>query len=140
MTKEIYPCLWFEKNARTAADYYCSVFRNSKVISENQFVVMFEVNGKKFMAMNGGSQNKFNDSVSFVISCETQEEIDHYWNTLTRGGQEGMCGWLKDRYGLSWQVVPSELEQWMNDPARANRISPVLMTMKKLDLKKLKNA
>ena len=109
MANNIYPCLWFDGQAQAAAKFYCSVFKNSKIKADNQMVVEFELDGKKFIGLNAGPQFKFNEAVSFVIDCETQEEIDYYWEKLTAdGGSESNCGWLKDKYGVSWQVVPTE--------------------------------
>lgn len=140
MNHPVYPCLWFDGKAREAADYYCSIFKNSKIISETPLVVMFELNGSLFMGLNGGPHFRFNEAVSFVINCETQAEIDHYWEKLTDGGEESMCGWLKDRFGVSWQVVPSDLGELMSDPERAERITKAFMTMRKLDIAILRNA
>jgi predicted 3-demethylubiquinone-9 3-methyltransferase (glyoxalase superfamily) len=104
-------------------------------------VVMFELNGKKFMGLNGGPQFKFDEAVSFVVNCDTQDEIDYYWEKLTsNGGQESMCGWLKDQFGLSWQIIPSMLGELMTDPEKSQRVMQEIMKMKKLDLEKLKNA
>ena len=141
MINQIFPCLWFDGQAKAAADFYCSIFPNSKVISENPMVTIWDLNGRKFMGLNGGPLFKFNEAVSFVISCDTQEEIDHYWNKLTAdGGAESMCGWLKDKFGVSWQVIPSNLGEIMSEPARAGKAMKVIMTMKKLDLEKIMNA
>ena len=140
MKQEIYPCLWFDGNAKEAAEYYCSVFKNSKITTDTPMVVMFELNGKQFMGLNGGSQFKFNESVSFVVNCDNQEEIDYYWNTLTKGGEESMCGWLKDRYGLSWQIVPSNIGKLMSDPGRAPRVMEEVLKMKKINMSVLENA
>lgn len=140
MTNSIYPCLWFDGNALQAATFYCSVFKDSKIISSNPIVVIFELGGKKFMGLNGGPKFKFNESVSFVVDCETQEEIDHYWNTLTEGGEESMCGWLKDKFGLSWQIVPTILGQLMSDPTRADRVMEAFLNMRKFEIKKLLEA
>lgn len=141
MAHPIYPCLWFDGQAKTAADFYCSVFKDSKIIQENPMVVLFEINGGKFMGLNGGPHFKFNEAVSLVVNCDTQDEIDYYWNKLTSdGGEESMCGWLKDKFGLSWQIVPSMLGQIMSDPERGQRAMQALMEMKKLDIKKLKEA
>lgn len=135
MNKQIYPCLWFDGKAKEAADFYCTVFKNSKILSENPMVVMFEINDTKFMALNGGPQFQFNESVSFVINCETQEEIDHYWNSFTtNGGQESMCGWCKDKYGVSWQIVPTILGKLMNDPAKSQEVIQAFLKMKKFDI------
>ncbi len=140
MKDDIYPCLWFDGQAKQAAEYYCSVFKNSKITTDNPMVVMFELNGKKFMGLNGGPNFKFNESVSFVVNCDTQEEIDYYWKQLTQGGEESMCGWLKDRYGLSWQIVPSNIGKLMSDPQRATRVMDAVMKMKKLNMAELENA
>jgi predicted 3-demethylubiquinone-9 3-methyltransferase (glyoxalase superfamily) len=140
MKKEIYPCLWFEDQAEEAAKYYCGIFENSRIISTSPIVTMFELNGKKFMGLNGGPHFKFNEAVSFVIECEDQKEIDHYWDKLTSGGQESQCGWLKDKYGVSWQVVPSMLGKLMNDPERGQRVVQAFMKMKKFNIAELENA
>jgi predicted 3-demethylubiquinone-9 3-methyltransferase (glyoxalase superfamily) len=136
MTHEIYPCLWFDGNAQEAAKYYCTVFKNAKITAENPMVVMFEIDGKKFMCLNGGPHFKFNESVSFVVNCDTQDEIDYYWNTLTaNGGVESQCGWLKDKFGLSWQIVPAILPKLMSDPSRAQNVMQAFMKMKSLTLR-----
>ena len=140
MKEDIYPCLWFDGQAKAAAEYYCSVFKNSKITADTPMVVMFELNGKKFMGLNGGPKFKFNESVSFVVNCDTQEEIDYYWNKLTQGGEESMCGWLKDRYGLSWQIVPANIGKLMTDPERAPRVMDAVLKMRKLDIAVLENA
>ncbi len=140
MTNQIYPCLWFDTEAKAAADFYCSVFADSKIISENPIVVIFELRGTKFMGLNGGPTFKFNESVSFVVNCETQEEIDHHWNKLTEGGSESQCGWLKDKYGVSWQIVPSILGSLMSDPERSQRVVQAFLKMKKFDIATLLNA
>lgn len=140
MTKPIYPCLWFDGQARAAAEFYCSIFKNSKIMADTPMVVTFEINGSKFMGLNGGPHFKFNEAVSFVVDCETQDEIDYYWGKLTEGGQESMCGWLKDKFGVSWQIVPTVLEQLLSDPTRAERVSKAFMQMKKFDIEKLKQA
>ena len=116
MAKQIYPCLWFESQAKAAAVFYCSIFPNSKILDESPIVVNWELNGRKFMGLNGAqAKHQFNEAVSFVIPCESQEEIDHYWNNLTSdGGAESMCGWCVDKFGVSWQVVPSILGQLMS--------------------------
>lgn len=132
--------MWFDDKAKEAADYYCSVFKESKIISENPMVVIFELNGTKFMALNGGPIFKFNEAVSFVINCDTQEDIDYYWEKLTDGGKESMCGWLVDRFGVSWQVVPTMLGELMSDPKKAGRVTKAFMDMKKLDIEVLRNA
>ena len=140
MTDQIYPCLWFNGQAKTAADFYCTIFKNANIISVNPMVVMFEINGTKFMGLNGGPHFKFNEAVSFVVNCDTQEEIDHYWNRLTEGGEEGRCGWLKDKFGVSWQIVPAMMGELMNEPEKAKRVIDSFMNMKKFDIETLKNA
>ena len=140
MTNSIFPCLWFDGQSKEAADFYCSVFPNSKIISSNPIVVIFELDGKKFMGLNGGPEYKFTEAVSFVVNCDTQEEIDNYWHKLTQGGQEGKCGWLKDKFGISWQIVPSILGNLMSDPEKAPRVMYAFMQMKKFDIEKLKQA
>lgn len=141
MSKPMYPCLWYDNKAKEAAEYYCSIFKNSKIISENPMVVIFELNGQKFMGLNGGPEFNFTEAVSFVIECDTQDEIDHYWNNLTaNGGEESMCGWLKDKFGMSWQVVPGMLGQMMSDPERGQRAMQVVLKSKKLVIDEIKNA
>lgn len=141
MNNQIFPCMWFDGNAKAAADFYCSVFKNSKILDENPMVVTFELNGNKVMGLNGGPHFKFNEALSFVVNCDTQEEIDYYWEKFTAdGGQESMCGWLKDKFGFSWQIVPSMIAQLMSDPEKGQRVMQAIMGMKKLDIDKLKNA
>ena len=141
MTKQIYSCLWFDGQAKAAADFYCSVFKDSKITTDHPMVVMFEINGTKFMGLNGGPKFQQSEAVSFVVDCDTQEEIDYYWDRLTAdGGQESMCGWLKDKFGVSWQIIPTIIGSLMMDPEKAQRVMPVLMQMQKLDIEKLKNA
>ena len=141
MTSPIYACLWFDGQAKEAATFYASVFKNTKILADNPMVTTFEINGTKFMALNGGPHFKFNEAVSFVVDCETQEEIDYYWNKLTAdGGTESNCGWLKDKYGVSWQIVPKALTKLMSDPTRADRVVKAFMTMKKFDIEKLEAA
>lgn len=140
MTHQIYPCLWFDGKAKAAAEFYCSVFKNGKILTDTPMVVTFEVNGTKFMGLNGGPQFKFNESISFVVNCDTQDEIDYYWDKLTEGGEESMCGWLKDKYGVSWQIVPSIIAELMSDPEKAQRVIKAFMNMRKLDIEIMKNA
>ena len=140
MTEPIFPCLWFDGQAKEAADYYCSIFRNSRILSENPMVVMFEINGRKFMGLNGGPHFQFNEAVSFVVTCEDQNEIDYLWNALTKDGEESMCGWLKDKYGVSWQIVPAILGQLMSDPEKSQRVVQAFMKMKKFDIATLLKA
>ncbi len=141
MNNNIYPCLWFDGQAGEAAKFYCSIFPNSKITADNQMVVTFELDGKKIMALNGGPQFTINEAVSLVVECDTQEEIDHYWDSLTaEGGQESNCGWLKDKFGVSWQIVPTILPLLLNDPDRTQRVMQAFINMKKFDIKGLENA
>jgi predicted 3-demethylubiquinone-9 3-methyltransferase (glyoxalase superfamily) len=137
MTTPVYPCLWFDNNAKEAAEFYCAIFENSRIITETHLVVTFEINGKQFLGLNGGPLFKFNEAVSFVVECETQEEIDYYWSKLTEGGEESMCGWLKDKYGVSWQVFPSILSQLMSDPEKAPKVIEKFSGIRKFDINKL---
>ena len=140
MKKVIYPCLWFDGEAHEAAEFYCSIFEDCNITSTNPIVTTFEMNGTKFMALNGGPHYKFNEAVSFVVDCDTQEEIDRYWNRLTEEGTEGQCGWLKDKYGVSWQIVPTILGKLMSDQDKAPRVMKVFMQMKKFNIDQLMNA
>ena len=150
-------CLWFDKQGEEAVNFYTSIFKNSSIGSISRYgkqgfefhempegtalVVSFKLNDMNFSALNGGPRYKFNESMSIVVSCDKQEEIDHYWNSLTAdGGQESMCGWLKDKYGISWQIVPSILGSLMSDPTKASRVTMAFMQMKKMDIETLKNA
>lgn len=146
--QKITPFLWFDNQAEEAANFYVSVFKNSsigKVVRKEgkAFTVNFTLDGQEFTCLNGGPHFKFTEAVSFVVQCETQAEVDEYWEKLTAGGgQESMCGWLKDKYGLSWQIVPKALLQLLSDPdaPRAQRITGALMQMKKIDIEKLRRA
>lgn len=141
MTNQLYPCLWFDGNARAAAEFYCSIFPNSKILNDNGMVVNFELNGQYYMGLNGGDNFKFNEAISFVIPCKDQAEIDHYWYKLIAdGGAESQCGWCRDKFGLSWQVIPANLGELMSDPARAPRVMQAFMKMKKFDIETLQNA
>jgi|SRR5688572_10702422 len=136
----IYPCLWFDGQAKQAAEFYCKVFKNSKITTDTPMVVLWDLNGRKFMGLNGGPKFKFNESVSFVVDCEDQAEIDYYWSKLTEDGEESMCGWLKDKYGVSWQIVPKILGKLMSDPQKAPRVIDAFLKMKKFDIETLINA
>ncbi len=141
VNESIYPCLWFNGQAREAADYYCSIFSDGRITADQGMVVTFELRGQTFMGLNGGPEFTFNEAVSFVITCDNQEEIDRYWDGLTGdGGQEGQCGWLKDKFGVSWQVVPTVLPKLLSDPERAPRVMAAYMEMRKFDIAKLENA
>jgi len=150
----ITPFLWFDKEAEEAANFYVSVFKNSKVKGMTRYTgeeplgqkgsvmtVDFELDGQEFVALNGGPRFKFTEAVSFVVNCETQEEIDYYWEKLTAGGgEEVQCGWLTDKYGLSWQVVPAQIAEWARDAAGFQRVMHAVMPMKKLDIATLQAA
>jgi predicted 3-demethylubiquinone-9 3-methyltransferase (glyoxalase superfamily) len=150
----IVPNLWFDTEAEEAAEFYCSIFTNSKITNVTHYpdasdragmvlTVEFELNGNKFVGINGGPEFKFDEAVSFQITCEDRDEIDGYWEKLTAdGGEEGMCGWIKDKYGLSWQVVPEGFDEALfdPDPERANRAWEAMMKMRKLDIAALRAA
>lgn len=140
MTKQIYPCLWFDGNAQAAAKFYCSIFSNSKITADNQMVVTFELNGKKFMGLNGGPLYKFSPATSFVIECETQHEIDFYWDKLGQGGVYNKCGWLDDKFGVSWQIVPTILPVLLSNPNKAQNVINAYMKMSKFDIETLEKA
>lgn len=140
MIKPLQTCLWFDGKAQEAATFYCSIFPNSSILHDSGMVVSFEINGQRFMGLNGGNQFKFNEAVSFVITCEDQQEIDQYWNELTsNGGEEGQCGWCKDQFGVSWQVVPAVLGKLMSDPEKGQRVVAAFLKMKKFDIATLEN-
>jgi len=155
---KITPCLWFDGQAEDAARFYTSVFKNARINRISRYgeagrevhgkepgsvlTVEFEIEGQTFVGLNGGPHFKFNEAVSFQVFCDTQEEIDHFWQGLSAGGAEGVCGWLKDKYGVSWQIVPSMLPQLIADPdsAKSQRTMRALLQMKKLDLEVLRRA
>jgi predicted 3-demethylubiquinone-9 3-methyltransferase (glyoxalase superfamily) len=151
----IIPNLWFDTQGEEAATFYCDVFPNSRVVSVARYTeagpgeagtvmtVEFELNGQRFVIINGGPEFAFSEAVSFQVTCETQDELDHYWDRLREGGgEEGPCGWLKDRYGLSWQVVPEGMDELFSDPdkSRAQRAMQAMFSMKKLDIEALRAA
>lgn len=154
--QKITPCLWFDSEAEEAAKFYVSLFKNAKINAVSRYgkegfefhqkpegiamTVAFELDGMHFTALNGGPLYKFTEAISMQVMCATQEEIDHFWNNLTEGGEESMCGWLKDRYGLSWQIVPEILPQLMTDPARAGRVTNAFLKMRKFEIAKLLEA
>jgi predicted 3-demethylubiquinone-9 3-methyltransferase (glyoxalase superfamily) len=140
MTNPIYSCLWFDGKAKEAANFYCTIFKDGKILSENPMVVIFEINHTKFMGLNGGPLFQFNEAVSFVVECATQEEIDHYWEKLCAGGSESRCGWLKDKFGVSWQIIPKNLGELMSNPEKAQRVGNAIMQMNKLNMEILNNA
>jgi len=156
--KKITPCLWFDTQAEEAAKFYASVFKNSKIGKISRYgqegfevhgkkagtvmTVEFEIEGQKFLALNGGPHFKFNEAVSFQVPCETQEEIDYFWSTLAKDGEEGRCGWLKDKFGLSWQVFPRALPEMLMDgnSETAQRVMRSMLQMRKIDIGALKRA
>jgi predicted 3-demethylubiquinone-9 3-methyltransferase (glyoxalase superfamily) len=154
MEQRIVPNLWFDTEAEEAANFYVSVFKNSRIVSVLHYTeagprdagmvmtVEWELDGQRFVGINGGPEFKFDEAVSFEIKCEDQEEIDYYWEKLSEGGAEGPCGWLKDRYGLSWQVVPTGMEELFTDPdpERARRAMEAMLKMGKLDIAELRRA
>ncbi|HEX9769438.1 MAG TPA: VOC family protein [Kiloniellales bacterium] len=156
--QRITPCLWFDNEAEEAARFYVSVFRNARIARISRYgregfevhgrpegsvmVVEFEIEGQSFTALNGGPQFKFNEAISFQVPCETQKEIDHYWDKLSAGGEIRQCGWLKDKFGVAWQIFPAALPDMMSDPdtAKAGRAMNAMLGMKKLDLATLRAA
>ena len=152
--QKITPFLWFEHQAEAAANFYVSVFKNSRIVNiarcgeagpgpvGSVLTVTFELDGQRFTALNGGPQFKFTEAISFTVNCTTQDEIDEDWAKLSAGGQEGDCGWLKDKYGLSWQITPRVLYEMLQDPdpRRSARAMKAMMTMKKIDIAGLKSA
>jgi predicted 3-demethylubiquinone-9 3-methyltransferase (glyoxalase superfamily) len=156
MTNNITTCLWFDNQAGEAAKFYTSIFSNSKIENISYYgkegfeihgreegsvmTVNFTIDGRPFTALNGGPLFKFNESVSFQVFCRTQDEINYYWDKFTEGGEEGQCGWLKDKYGLSWQIIPDLLSELMSDPIRSERVTRAFLKMKKLDIEILQKA
>lgn len=151
---KISPFLWFDAQAEEAATFYTTVFPNSRILDVVRYgaagpgpegtvmTVRFELDGQELVALNGGPEYSFSEAVSFAVNCRDQDEVDHYWNALTEGGEEGPCGWLKDRYGLSWQVVPDGLVELIGDPGpeRARRATQAMYGMKKLDIDAMRRA
>ncbi|MCU0266753.1 MAG: VOC family protein [Actinomycetia bacterium] len=154
MPTPIVPNLWFDTEAEEAAAFYCSVFPNSRIVNVARYTdvgpgpagsvmtVEFELDGQRFVGINGGPQFTFDEAVSFQITCQTQDEVDHYWQRLTEGGAEQQCGWLKDRFGLCWQVVPTGMDEVFADPdpERARRAMQAMLGMRKLDIGALRRA
>jgi predicted 3-demethylubiquinone-9 3-methyltransferase (glyoxalase superfamily) len=148
------PCLWFDTDGEEAATLYTSVFPNSRITNVSRYgaagprpegtvmTVEFELGGQKFLALNGGPEFTFSEAISFQVSCETQEEVDAFWSKLADGGEESQCGWLKDRYGLSWQIVPTALPRLLTDPDRekAQRVMQAMLKMKKIEIDVLEQA
>jgi predicted 3-demethylubiquinone-9 3-methyltransferase (glyoxalase superfamily) len=154
MPQKITPSLWFDTEAEDAANFYTSVFKNSRIVSVAHYTegaprpagtvmtVEWELDGQRFIGINGGPQFKFDEAISLQISCQDQEEVDYFWEKLTDGGEEGPCGWLKDRFGLSWQVVPKGMGELFTDPdpERSGRAMQAMLKMKKLDIGELRRA
>jgi len=152
--QKINPFLWFDDEAEEAMNFYISIFKNSRVVSISRYgdagpgpkgkvmVASFELEGQKFMALNGGPGFAFSEAISFLVDCETQEEVDYLWEKLCEGGKPSRCGWLKDKFGLSWQIVPSILGQLMSDPdpEKSKRVLQAMMQMVKLDIEGLRRA
>jgi predicted 3-demethylubiquinone-9 3-methyltransferase (glyoxalase superfamily) len=151
---KISPFLWFDTQAEEAANFYVGTFPNSRIVTIAHYgeagpgpegsvmTVAFELDGKEFIALNGGPIFKFTEAVSFSVACKSQEEVDRYWSKLSDGGEEGPCGWLKDRYGLSWQITPTILGEMLSDPdpAKSKRVMEAMLTMKKIDIEGLNKA
>lgn len=151
---KITPCLWFDTEGEEAARFYTSVFPNSRIVDVAHYgaagprpegtvmAVSFELDGQKFVALNGGPQFTFSEAISFQLSCENQEEVDRYWSTLSAGGEEGPCGWLKDRFDLSWQIVPTVLIELLGDPdpEKSQRVMRAMLSMKKIEIDALERA
>lgn len=152
--QKITPFLWFDDNAEEAMNFYASIFKNSRIGRIARYgeagpgpkgtvmTATFELEGQKFVALNGGPRFKFTEAISFVVNCETQKEVDELWEKLSVGGTKGRCGWLKDKFGLSWQIVPSAMEKMFSDadPARSERVMKAMLQMDKLDIAALKQA
>jgi predicted 3-demethylubiquinone-9 3-methyltransferase (glyoxalase superfamily) len=152
--EKITPCLWFDHQAEEAANFYVSLFPGSRIVDVSRsgdafadragevLTVAFDLDGRRFTALNGGPQFSFTEAVSFQIDCADQAEVDYFWEALTAGGEESQCGWLKDRYGVSWQVVPAEMVQLLGDPdpARASRATEAMLRMKKIDIDEIRRA
>ncbi|MEJ7690583.1 MAG: VOC family protein [Nocardioidaceae bacterium] len=152
--KTIIPCLWFNTEAEDAANFYTSVFEDAKVTGISRYgdagpgeagtvlTVGFELRGQEFVALNGGPEFTFSEALSFQVSCESQDEVDRFWNALSEGGEEGPCGWLKDKYGLSWQIIPTVLPELLSDPdpERSQRAMTAMLAMHKIDIAELRRA
>jgi predicted 3-demethylubiquinone-9 3-methyltransferase (glyoxalase superfamily) len=152
--QKITPCLWFDTEAEEAAAFYTSIFENSRIIEVSHYTeagprpagmaltVQFELEGQEFTALNGGPEFTFDEAISFQVSCETQEEADEFWSRLSEGGEEGQCGWLKDRFGVSWQIVPTRVVELVTDPdpEKAARATSAMLQMKRLDIAAVEQA
>jgi predicted 3-demethylubiquinone-9 3-methyltransferase (glyoxalase superfamily) len=158
MTQRITPFLWFDHQAEEAASFYVSIFENSKIVTTARYdeagatasgrpagsvmTVVFQLDGQEFIALNGGPLFKFTEAISFVVNCDTQGEVDHFWEKLSAGGQQVQCGWLKDRFGVSWQVVPTVLGEMLQDrdPEKSKRVMSAMLKMKRIDVDALEKA
>lgn len=152
--QKITPFLWFDNNAEEAANFYVSIFKNSKVLSVSRYgdagpgpkgtvmVAEFQIEGQEFVALNGGPRFKFDEAISFVINCETQDEVDYFWERLSEGGKKSRCGWLQDKFGLWWQVVPTVLNKLMSDsdPEKVKRVTEAMLQMDRIDIEPLQRA
>ena len=152
--QKITPFLWFDHQAEEAANFYVSVFKNSKILDISRYgeggpgpegtvmTVTFQLNGQEFTALNGGPIFKFTEAISFFVHCETQEEVDELWEKLSEGGEEGQCGWLKDKYGVSWQIIPAALMEMLQDkdPEKSKRVMEAMLQMRRIDIKALRRA
>jgi len=147
--QKITPFLWFDGRAKQAADFYTAMFRNSRILNVSQLsngptegvsIVSFELDGQAFTALDGGPMFQFSPAISFVVNCESQDEIDHFWERLSEGGEKEMCGWLKDKFGVSWQIVPVQLGELMCDPSKSAAVMESLLTMQKIDISQLQAA
>ena len=145
--RKITPFLWFDSEAEEAMNYYLSIFKNGRVVSVNRangrvLTVTFELEGQRFMGLNAGPKFKFNEAISFFVDCETQAEVDELWEKLSAGGDKSRCGWLKDKYGLSWQIIPTALGRMLRDkdPQKAGRVMQAMLQMSKIDIAALKRA
>jgi predicted 3-demethylubiquinone-9 3-methyltransferase (glyoxalase superfamily) len=157
-THKIAPCLWFDGNAKEAVEFYMSIFENSKIVSISRYgkagaeaagmpegtvmAIIFQLEGQEFMALNGGPAFTFSPAISFLVNCQTQEEVDELWDKLSAGGEAAACGWLRDKYGVSWQIVPTILGEMLqdSDPAKAERAMQAMLQMKKIDIETLRRA
>jgi len=152
-SQKITPFLWFDNNAEEAMNFYTSIFKNSRIVSVSRYgdeagqvgtvmTATFVLNGQEFMALNGGPHFKFTEAISFFVHCETQEEVDELWEKLSAGGEKGQCGWLKDKFGVSWQIVPTALGELLGDkdPEKSKRVMEAMLQMHKIDIAKLKQA
>ncbi|NOU22294.1 MAG: VOC family protein [Methyloglobulus sp.] len=140
--QKIIPFLWFDNQAEDAAKHYISIFKSSKITSVSPMMVTFELDGQPFMALNGGPAFKFTEAISLFVSCETQQEVDELWDKLSAGGSTSQCGWLKDKYGLSWQIIPKALGELMGDPdpGKSGRVMQAMLQMSKIDIAALRRA